>query len=211
MRELRTYGDNLELAAFANMFFVDIHIHQADRTDALVISGIDLENEKSRLKGDKPILHIVYHNWEHYSSVRLIKKPSDIKVIAKNKEVVVPSPKKAATRLNRVNDSISLARIKIISSNGFSQKPLTDCLSHDPLLLTETSEGQVNLFKNPTVTISPAKSREASPEISTPSISSFSIDNISLTNFSRIRRFEDDSNFIHCSKRRKLSHGFTSQ
>ncbi|KAI9489756.1 hypothetical protein BDB00DRAFT_841255 [Zychaea mexicana] len=67
MEEDGTYGGNMELAAFARMRQVDIKVYQPGLI--YVIRGVD-ENEEA-----ETILHIAYHSWEHYSSVRNLDGP----------------------------------------------------------------------------------------------------------------------------------------
>ncbi|KAI9724015.1 MAG: hypothetical protein M1812_000733 [Candelaria pacifica] len=61
-----TYGDNMEISAFSSAFEVDVKIYQRDF--AYMISGFD--------QGEtRPVAHIAYHVWEHYSSIRNISGP----------------------------------------------------------------------------------------------------------------------------------------
>jgi hypothetical protein len=60
-----TYGDNMEITAFSSAFDCDVRIYQRDF--AYVVSGGE---ESSR-----PVAHIAYHNWEHYSSIRNLDGP----------------------------------------------------------------------------------------------------------------------------------------
>ncbi|KAI7630982.1 cysteine proteinase [Hortaea werneckii] len=61
-----TWGDNMEITAFAAAFDVDVKIYQRDFA-YMVTGGVD---EKS-----KPVAHIAYHVWEHYSSIRNLDGP----------------------------------------------------------------------------------------------------------------------------------------
>ncbi|CUS14292.1 unnamed protein product [Tuber aestivum] len=70
------YGDNMEISAFAREYECDVKIYQRDF--AYVVTGgegID-DDEGGRGRGDpgrggkRKALHIAYHTWEHYSSVR---------------------------------------------------------------------------------------------------------------------------------------------
>ncbi|KAI9776523.1 MAG: hypothetical protein M1816_005241 [Peltula sp. TS41687] len=64
-----TYGGNLELSAFTAAFNVDVKIYQ--RAFAyMMTAGNDNEGGEER-----PVAHIAYHTWEHYSSVRNIDGP----------------------------------------------------------------------------------------------------------------------------------------
>ncbi|KAI7885276.1 cysteine proteinase [Lichtheimia hyalospora FSU 10163] len=62
-----TYGGNMELAAFARLNGVDIKVYQPGLI--YVINGTDNEEE------ERSTLHIAYHSWEHYSSVRNMDGP----------------------------------------------------------------------------------------------------------------------------------------
>lgn len=85
MEKPGVYGDNLEIVAFARCYNVDVKIYQ--REFAYLVSGerdaeeSDDEDDNSMLGKDEPIpgprkvLHIAYHDWEHYSSVRNIDGP----------------------------------------------------------------------------------------------------------------------------------------
>ncbi|KAK9488458.1 hypothetical protein V1527DRAFT_458015 [Lipomyces starkeyi] len=64
------YGDNLEIVAFAKRFNVDVKIHLADF--AYVVSGESSNEDNGILR---KVLHIAYHQWEHYSSIRNVDGP----------------------------------------------------------------------------------------------------------------------------------------
>ncbi|KAG0273182.1 hypothetical protein BGZ95_010992 [Linnemannia exigua] len=72
MRRNGTYGGNIELVAFARMKKVDIKVYQPGYI--YVIEGVDVKKEGSSL-GQRPVMHIAYHSWEHYSSIRNIDGP----------------------------------------------------------------------------------------------------------------------------------------
>ncbi|KAK3072101.1 hypothetical protein LTR53_007409 [Teratosphaeriaceae sp. CCFEE 6253] len=61
-----TYGDNMEITAFASAYSVDVKIYQRDF--AYMVSGGGDESQK-------PVAHIAYHLWEHYSSIRNLDGP----------------------------------------------------------------------------------------------------------------------------------------
>ncbi|KAK9455469.1 hypothetical protein V1511DRAFT_510330 [Dipodascopsis uninucleata] len=91
------YGDNLEIVAFAKRFNVDVKIHLSDF--AYVVSGEQDKEDDSSPESDgkddsrasdklgsgrktasssnnkRRVLHIAYHLWEHYSSIRNINGP----------------------------------------------------------------------------------------------------------------------------------------
>lgn len=61
-----TYGDNMEITAFAAAYDVHVKIYQRDF--AYMVTGGGEETSK-------PTAHIAYHNWEHYSSIRNLDGP----------------------------------------------------------------------------------------------------------------------------------------
>ncbi|KAK6511182.1 hypothetical protein TWF481_000104 [Arthrobotrys musiformis] len=85
MEKPGVYGDNLEIVAFARCYGVDVKIYQ--REFAYLVSGErdDEEDEdeddnsmlgkEEKTTGPRRVLHIAYHDWEHYSSVRNIDGP----------------------------------------------------------------------------------------------------------------------------------------
>ncbi|KAG0216426.1 hypothetical protein B0O80DRAFT_447123 [Mortierella sp. GBAus27b] len=74
MRKNGTYGGNVELVAFARMKKVDIKVYQPGYI--YVIEGVDVKKEGSGL-GQRPVMHIAYHTWEHYSSIRNMDGPHE--------------------------------------------------------------------------------------------------------------------------------------
>lgn len=75
MRKDGTFGDQAEIVAFARTTNVNISIHQRD-TEPLLIrpDGGSCETKYNRSEPSQT-LHIAYHYWEHYSSVRNISGP----------------------------------------------------------------------------------------------------------------------------------------
>ncbi|ORY91111.1 hypothetical protein BCR43DRAFT_498523 [Syncephalastrum racemosum] len=75
-----TFGGNMELAAFARLKGIDIKVYQPGLI--YIISGNEGQEEVA-YKGDddgedmsRPSrIHIAYHSWEHYSSVRALDGP----------------------------------------------------------------------------------------------------------------------------------------
>lgn len=59
-----TWGDNMEIVAFAKAFNVNVKVYRAEF--AYIISGASDEAD---------ICHIAYHDWEHYSSIRNVNGP----------------------------------------------------------------------------------------------------------------------------------------
>ncbi|KAF9579501.1 hypothetical protein BGW38_004218 [Lunasporangiospora selenospora] len=74
MRKNGTYGGNIELVAFARMKKVDIKVYQPGYI--YVIEGVDVKKDGSS-PGQRPVMHIAYHTWEHYSSIRNIDGPHE--------------------------------------------------------------------------------------------------------------------------------------
>ncbi|KAJ2227716.1 substrate-specific activator of APC-dependent proteolysis [Coemansia sp. RSA 485] len=72
MRHLGTYGGNMELVAFARNFRVDIKVYQTG--SVFVISGAPSNMPNDQLRS-MPTVHVAYHSYEHYSSVRNIGGP----------------------------------------------------------------------------------------------------------------------------------------
>lgn len=70
MSQDATYGGNMELAAFAKMKEVDIKVYQPGMI--YIINGKEGASEEEE---EVQVLHIAYHSWEHYSSVRNIDGP----------------------------------------------------------------------------------------------------------------------------------------
>ncbi|PIA89360.1 hypothetical protein CB0940_07387 [Cercospora beticola] len=64
-----TYGDNMEIVAFSSAMGYDVKIYQRDYA-FMVSGGSDGEGDTSR-----PVAHIAYHTWEHYSSIRNLDGP----------------------------------------------------------------------------------------------------------------------------------------
>ena len=60
------YGDNMEIVAFASAYGWDVKIYQRDF--AYMVSGSDDE-------APRPVAHVAYHLWEHYSSIRNLDGP----------------------------------------------------------------------------------------------------------------------------------------
>ena len=61
-----TYGDNMEITAFSCAYDVDVKIYQRDFAYMVTGSGDDR---------NRPMAHIAYHTWEHYSSIRNLNGP----------------------------------------------------------------------------------------------------------------------------------------
>ncbi|KAL1640525.1 hypothetical protein SLS58_006875 [Diplodia intermedia] len=63
-----TWGDNVELQAFARAYGVTVKIYQRDF--AYYVTPFQDEQKRD-------IVHIAYHTWEHYSSIRNLDGPHD--------------------------------------------------------------------------------------------------------------------------------------
>ncbi|KAJ1889990.1 2-oxoglutarate dehydrogenase E1 component, partial [Coemansia sp. IMI 209127] len=68
MRNHGVYGGNMELVAFARSYLVDIKVYQMGGT-VYVISGAPASNPQEATRNLQTV-HIAYHSYEHYSSVR---------------------------------------------------------------------------------------------------------------------------------------------
>ncbi|KAJ2747107.1 2-oxoglutarate dehydrogenase E1 component [Coemansia sp. BCRC 34301] len=76
MRRQGVFGGNLELVAFARNYCVDIKVYQLGGT-VFVISGGSLTKDSSQVLRSMPTVHLAYHSYEHYSSVRNCTGPHD--------------------------------------------------------------------------------------------------------------------------------------
>ncbi|KAF2148999.1 cysteine proteinase [Myriangium duriaei CBS 260.36] len=61
-----TWGDNMEIQAFSSAYDIDVKIYQRDFAFMIQAS----QDGQSR-----PVAHIAYHTWEHYSSIRNLDGP----------------------------------------------------------------------------------------------------------------------------------------
>jgi hypothetical protein len=61
-----TYGDNMEITAFSCAYNLDVKIYQRDFAYMVAGSGDGLQ---------RPVAHIAYHLWEHFSSIRNLDGP----------------------------------------------------------------------------------------------------------------------------------------
>ncbi|KAE9963002.1 hypothetical protein BLS_009222 [Venturia inaequalis] len=66
MKKGGTWGDNMEIVAFAAAFHTDVRIYMTEYSYMIPGQG----DEASR-----KIAHIAYHDWEHYSSIRNLDGP----------------------------------------------------------------------------------------------------------------------------------------
>ncbi|KAK6331643.1 hypothetical protein TWF718_002192 [Orbilia javanica] len=154
MEKPGVYGDNLEIVAFARCYGVDVKIYQ--REFAYLVSGErdvgeedDDEDEGSSTSmlgkeepvvGERKVLHIAYHDWEHYSSVRNIDgphkglpkvcpKPLTEEGKAKQKRIL----EEGVTIMPWMEDVVE----RSLPGNGVSKQKIREAL--------EKSKGDVNL------------------------------------------------------------------
>ncbi|KAJ3342883.1 OTU domain-containing protein 3 [Entophlyctis luteolus] len=70
MQKLGIFADNLEIVAFSRALLVTVVIHQ-DGVQPWIVAGFDDDGDTAPAAQNQ-VLHIVYHPWEHYSSVEPI-------------------------------------------------------------------------------------------------------------------------------------------
>ncbi|KAF3912246.1 hypothetical protein AA313_de0201267 [Arthrobotrys entomopaga] len=83
MEKSGVYGDNIEIVAFARCYGVNVKIYQREFAYQVSCSDGDGDSPSDENDGDgegnqgEPprLLHIAYHDWEHYSSVRNVDGP----------------------------------------------------------------------------------------------------------------------------------------
>ncbi|EPS40188.1 hypothetical protein H072_6018 [Dactylellina haptotyla CBS 200.50] len=76
MEKAGVYGDNLEIVAFARCYGVNVKIYQREFAYQVACSDGDAPTDEDGRPAEEPkLLHIAYHNWEHYSSVRNVDGP----------------------------------------------------------------------------------------------------------------------------------------
>ncbi|KAH8728665.1 hypothetical protein GQ44DRAFT_724118 [Phaeosphaeriaceae sp. PMI808] len=69
------WADNMEVSAFASALNVHVRLWQADYTYLFSPRIYYAPNDGPAAVDDRQTLHIAYHSWEHYSSVRNIAGP----------------------------------------------------------------------------------------------------------------------------------------
>ncbi|KAH7398154.1 hypothetical protein BKA66DRAFT_195923 [Pyrenochaeta sp. MPI-SDFR-AT-0127] len=69
------WADNMEVSAFASALNVHVRLWQADYTYLFSPRIYYYPNEDPTVEDDRQTLHIAYHSWEHYSSIRNIAGP----------------------------------------------------------------------------------------------------------------------------------------
>ncbi|KAF9694425.1 hypothetical protein EKO04_007388 [Ascochyta lentis] len=71
------WADNMEVSAFASALNVHVRLWQADYTYVFSPRLYYSQNEDLSSEDDRKTLHIAYHTWEHYSSVRNTTGPHE--------------------------------------------------------------------------------------------------------------------------------------
>lgn len=74
------FGDHAEIVAFSRAANVNVIIYQRTTHFLITPDEGELDTERDRVSAAKAIrsrrtLHIAYHNWEHYSSIRKVAGP----------------------------------------------------------------------------------------------------------------------------------------
>ncbi|CAG5161200.1 uncharacterized protein ALTATR162_LOCUS5980 [Alternaria atra] len=90
------WADNMEVSAFASALNVHVRLWQADYTYLFSPRTYYTSNDDLAAKDNRQTLHIAYHTWEHYSSVRNIAGPHtgppDVNVVPQVVSKKRPSP-----------------------------------------------------------------------------------------------------------------------
>ncbi|CBX93715.1 hypothetical protein IAQ61_003602 [Plenodomus lingam] len=69
------WADNMEVSAFASALNVHVRLWQADYTYLFSPRNYYVPNDDAASVDHRKTLHIAYHSWEHYSSVRNLAGP----------------------------------------------------------------------------------------------------------------------------------------
>ncbi|KAH7068754.1 hypothetical protein BKA63DRAFT_422717 [Paraphoma chrysanthemicola] len=69
------WADNMEVSAFASAFNVHVRLWQADYTYLISPRTYYAPSDDPTAVDDRQTLHIAYHSWEHYSSIRNMAGP----------------------------------------------------------------------------------------------------------------------------------------
>ncbi|XP_014557316.1 hypothetical protein COCVIDRAFT_37215 [Bipolaris victoriae FI3] len=90
------WADNMEVSAFASALNVNVRLWQADYTYLFSPRTTSASNADPAADDKRQTLHIAYHTWEHYSSVRNIAGPHtgipNVNVVPKAMSKKRPSP-----------------------------------------------------------------------------------------------------------------------
>ncbi|KAJ3070620.1 OTU domain-containing protein 3 [Podochytrium sp. JEL0797] len=113
MEKQGVYGDNIEIVAFSRAFKVGVVIHQEGQP-VWVVDACSEDGDVAAL--DRRIVHLVYHSWEHYSSV--VPAPASsastataVKFTSSKKNASKQPPKDATTSSVSINEKIVLNSI----------------------------------------------------------------------------------------------------
>jgi OTU domain-containing protein 3 len=113
MRKEGVYGGNMEIVAFARLHNVDIAVHQPGSPVYTIRGGMDGKET------NRPLLHVAYHSWEHYSSIRNLNGPltgpPDIQVQEKKAEMS-QEPTKMELSIMKTTGCNNLERIRDLMS-----------------------------------------------------------------------------------------------
>ncbi|KAJ1918930.1 2-oxoglutarate dehydrogenase E1 component [Mycoemilia scoparia] len=157
MRTLGTYGGNLELVAFARCFSVDVKVYQLG-TNVFVISGSP-PNSPNDMRRAYPPVHIAYHSWEHYSSIRncngpysgppniraSITSPSALSNKCANTSTSPPNSKEKMVMASTGVTNLSLVRelmVKHYNNPNPVIDELMEMIAQDPSILDQTESEQ---------------------------------------------------------------------
>lgn len=127
------YGDNVEIVAFANCYHVNVVIYQHEHL--FIVSCQDGSQDAMNV-------HIAYHDWEHYSSVRNREGPHKglPEVRPKERIETAENPKPPQWKIKVVKDSLphpvsdSQVEKALMENNGEISNAV------ETLLLTEQEE-----------------------------------------------------------------------
>jgi OTU domain-containing protein 3 len=90
------WADNMEVSAFASALNVNVRLWQADYSYLFSPRTTSASNDDPAANDKRQTLHIAYHTWEHYSSVRNIAGPHtgipNVTVVPKAISKKRPSP-----------------------------------------------------------------------------------------------------------------------
>ncbi|PVV02829.1 hypothetical protein BB560_002709 [Smittium megazygosporum] len=117
MRKSGTFGGNMELVACSGFYNAIIKVYQVD-SPVFVISL----NEKSK-KNNSKIVHLGYHDYEHYSSVRNINGPHyGPPEVVENQTVIEPQNRDNSEYLLLKNKKLDSKIKSILSATGLTNR-----------------------------------------------------------------------------------------
>ncbi|KAJ3201367.1 hypothetical protein HK099_002266, partial [Clydaea vesicula] len=115
MRKNGVFGGNMEVCAFAREYNVDIVLHQVN-SPVWVVRGDESNDNLKKI-------HLIYHSWEHYSSVR--NKDGTLNVLQ-------PKPDELEGEEKIVNQSLEIS----------------ECYNEDPILNFELESNEIELHED---------------------------------------------------------------